>query len=276
MRPTTVSWKYGKLWIDGPVPLAAAVRAEQKRLEMIACLKGAAMRTERAENHQMVVGRTRLSRTQTGREVAELFSADTRLKFPELTLFDLSMLEMIDISPDELRAAGSDGIIRRYTAEFTESEKTNSRGRPYRDVVALHPINGTGSPVPAAQTIAADELIAEIRELRAAIEHIEDMLDMLLDRHTAQEQTGIAVAYADDPNADHVVEPNANQVEELVEPEQPHAELDARARFYQLAAAALRDHQVGSDVINAKVKLARETGWPAMAQELAELIDFRR
>jgi hypothetical protein len=48
---------------------------------------------------RMLCGSLQLNTTVKGTEIVELFSANTKLRYPALRLFDLSALEAIGIKP---------------------------------------------------------------------------------------------------------------------------------------------------------------------------------
>lgn len=96
---------------------------------------------------------TRVKRTSA--TTADLFAA--RHRFKDLTLFDLAELAAVGIDPAGL-AIGEEAPTRFY-ALWQHSAKLNSRGTPYKDIVALEPV---GSPA----TVASTDNSAIVVELR--------------------------------------------------------------------------------------------------------------
>jgi hypothetical protein len=108
-----------------------------------------------------LIGSVARGKTKKGEIVAHLFSTDTRLEFPVLVLFDLSMLEQVGIDPNALT---DEPVYRRFWGYYTESEKQTSKGNPYLDVKYLEPIGDAGSPGDLGEVMA--ELRAQTTELR--------------------------------------------------------------------------------------------------------------
>jgi hypothetical protein len=63
----------------------------------------------------VTIARVEVGATQAGKTVAELYSADTRLQYPVLILFDLAMLESVGIDPNAL-VTTRQPIHRRFVA----------------------------------------------------------------------------------------------------------------------------------------------------------------
>lgn len=118
-----------------------------------------------------LIGSVARGKTKKGEIVAHLFSTDTRLEFPALVLFDLSMLEQVGIDPNTL---DTDPVYRRFWAYYTLSEKTTSKGNPYKDVQYLEPLDA------AATTTSVDTsaILAELRHIRRAVEALAVTLGM--------------------------------------------------------------------------------------------------
>ena len=72
-----------------------------------------------------LIGSFKLTTTRGGRkEVVNLYSVDTRLSYPVLQLFDLSMLQDIGVDPNAL--APEETYHQRFWAYFRVSDKTKS------------------------------------------------------------------------------------------------------------------------------------------------------
>ena len=112
---------------------------------------------------KLLIGSFELNTTRSGRPVVDLYSTNTALQYPELKLFDLSALAAIDVDPNALTEG--ERIHARFWAYFTVSDKTNSAGRPYRDVAHLERLE---QPATATSTDTS-ALLAELREMRAIL-----------------------------------------------------------------------------------------------------------
>ena len=115
---------------------------------------------------RMMIGSLQLNSTTTGKQVADLFSSDTRLKYPVLRLFDLSELANVGLDPNELQPAQT--VHRRFWAYYVESDKTNQHGFRYKDVQYLEPIDTPAS----ATSVDTSALLDELRRIRIHLEAI--------------------------------------------------------------------------------------------------------
>ena len=107
------------------------------------------------------ITRLELSQTKSGKPVVNLFG-DSRLEYPILQLFDLSMLAAVCVDPNTLQE--NKPIYCTFTAHYTESDKLNQKGNPYKDIVKLE----ANSDQPPATSSQADSLLADIlMELKA-------------------------------------------------------------------------------------------------------------
>jgi len=153
-----------------------------------------------------LIGRVELGKTKSGKVVANLYSTDTRLEFPAMQLFDLSMLETVGIDPNTL---DQDPIHRRFWAYYTESEKTTSKGNPYRDCQYLELVkNGNSEPKTNSGTI-----LAEVRAIRA-------LLEILVSQRGSEVPR--VVLGADDENAEWIADAETRAEEQAI-----HDELEA-------------------------------------------------
>lgn len=114
---------------------------------------------------RILIGSIETSTTKAGKPIIDLFAADTRLSFPVLRLFDLSALITVGLDPNDLPAGRH--VIRFY-AYYTESEKTNERGNPYKDISHLELID---TPATTASTDTT-ALLAEMREIKAMLAQV--------------------------------------------------------------------------------------------------------
>jgi hypothetical protein len=112
---------------------------------------------------RMLIGSVQLNTTQSGKPVADLFTTDTRLEYPELRLFDLSELAQVGLDPNTI---GSKRVHKRFWAHYTVSPKVNGKGNQYRDVHHLEPLEHTLTTNESTDTT---ELLPEILEELKAI-----------------------------------------------------------------------------------------------------------
>lgn len=251
--------------------------------------KDSSMTTER-----FLIACTKLGTTKAGRAIAELYSTDTRLAFPVLILFDLSMLASVGLDPDALP---EDGVHKRFWAYYEESEKRTSKGNPYRDVVSLEP---ESQPTPADNTDTG-AIVNELRQIRMLLERITAQLDGDWNRSTVSRRRPSLSPSGDaepapspspqdtdqppvttQPTASAVVTQTTGAAGEpvtslpanhpgLYPADQPSipvpipGETEAQAimrEFYDLAGSSIQDGSVTTDDVNELVQIANDTGWP--------------
>jgi hypothetical protein len=117
---------------------------------------------------------TKLVRTDRTR--ADLYARGHQ--WPDLKLFDLSDLVDVGIDPDSLEIGLETPC--RFWAIYELSDKLNKAGNPYKDVIALDPIDK-----PATVTSTDNSaLLAELRTIRAMLERLVDAQERT-DRETA-------------------------------------------------------------------------------------------
>lgn len=103
---------------------------------------------------RMLIRRIRAAKTESGRTVAHLFT-NSRQRYPELVLFELSDLLTVGIDPDTLT---QDDTTCRFWAHYEISDKQNSAGNPYRNVLHLEAIDAPASTTSTDTTAILDEL----------------------------------------------------------------------------------------------------------------------
>jgi hypothetical protein len=105
---------------------------------------------------------TKLVRTEQAR--AELYAKGHQ--WPDLKLFDLSDLLDVGIAPNDLEIGQE--VPCRFWAIYELSAKLNRAGNPYKDVIALEPMDG-----PATSTSTdTSALLDELRAIRVLLESI--------------------------------------------------------------------------------------------------------
>lgn len=102
---------------------------------------------------------TKLVRRPDGK--ADLFGRGHRYK--DLTLFDVTDLADVGLNFEDLPV----GIEMpcRFWAVYEESEKLNQAGNPYKDIVALQPVDRLDTP----SSPDTDDLLQELREIKALL-----------------------------------------------------------------------------------------------------------
>lgn len=210
-----------------------------------------------------LIGRTQRGQTKSGKDVAELYSTDTRLEYPVLVLFDLSMLTTVGIDPNELTA---EPVHLRYWAHYEESEKKTSKGNPYLDVVFLEPIDAPASTT-STDTSA---IVAELRGIRADLVALHDLVARAWSPAQPEPAADSYIGTVDaDPAADEY--PHIAKVLHKRETngEAPPENGD-RLRFYDLAAQAQADGWPTQEQIDKMVgDVAATEGWLLAAECLA-------
>lgn len=87
-------------------------------------------------------------------------------KWPDLRLFDLSELAEVGLDPAALPIGQE--TPARFWAVYELSEKLNASGNPYKDVIALEPMDRPATTTSTDNTA----LLAELRAIRALLEVI--------------------------------------------------------------------------------------------------------
>ena len=91
-------------------------------------------------------------------------------QWKDLTLFDLS--DLVDVGIDYRVLPEGEDTPCRFWAHYSLSEKLNKAGNPYKDVVALEPID---KPATATSTDTT-ALLQELREIRHLLEGVAQVL----------------------------------------------------------------------------------------------------
>lgn len=148
-----------------------------------------------------LIARTEISTTQKGKPVADLFSTDARLQFPVLRLFDLSMLETVGIDPN---LAEGDSAVHRFWAYYTESDKLNAQGNPYRDVEYLEQVDTPAT----ATSVDGSAALGELRAIRALLVTVAQTLGVNPDTGELPARSPALMSYG---NGNHVGDNQAEQ-----------------------------------------------------------------
>ena len=108
------------------------------------------------------ITRVRRGRTKSGKVIAELRTANTRLEYPELRLFDLDALRQVGIDPNFLT---EEDVYCQFFANYELAKKLTSDGNPYKDIVSLEAIDA-----PATTTSTDNSaVIGELRAIKALL-----------------------------------------------------------------------------------------------------------
>jgi hypothetical protein len=110
------------------------------------------------------ITRVKAGATLAGQPVAELYSHDTRLRFPFLTLFDMSELLTVAINPADLKK--DEYTLCNFWGHYELSTtKKTSEGNPYKDVIRLESI---GAPATTTSTDTT-AMLGELRAIKALL-----------------------------------------------------------------------------------------------------------
>ncbi len=195
-----------------------------------------------------LITRVKKSQTTTGKTVVDLYSR--RLEFPVLRLFELA--ELADVGIDHTQLDGQEMHVK-FWAYYQESEKTNGRGNPYKDVLYLEPTDGQDTGDDPDLLDALQTLIDETRAIKALLQQIVGQ--------TAAPDPAPAPA---DPNAHlahllHKPDPTAP-------PPDPNPDAD---HFFTLSAQAAADGLDQATIDQILTQIAGNHGFPLAAQCLA-------
>ena len=142
-----------------------------------------------SDTNRYLITRIKRRNTLNGKPVVDLFAGgkDSKLRFPVLTLFDLSELVVVGIDPNELREGQE--VNCRFWAYYTESDKRNKDGNPYRDVDHLEalaaPAGGESANVDAVME-AMDRVYDELGEVKGELATLRQEIDAVFNLLTAQ------------------------------------------------------------------------------------------
>jgi hypothetical protein len=192
-----------------------------------------------SEEKRELIVRLRRGETRKGdRPVIEMWNDHPGLEFPVLRMLDVYKLFEVGIDPNKLEEG--EELITRFYAYYTESDKLNKDGNPYRDVTRLEAI----APPKSTAHQALDAMVALLRQIDQRLAVTNGLLEALV-----EEGGGISVSYSR--------EHNGSAVALTPEPEQPAApapepqpkqadeppvlsEDQARRRFGKQAGPAVR------------------------------------
>jgi hypothetical protein len=186
---------------------------------------------------------TKLVRTG---ERADLYAHGHRYK--DLTLFDLSDLADVGIDYNALETGVETPC--RFWAIYEESDKLNKANNPYKDIVALEPID---KPATSTSTDTS-AIVGELRAIKALLQQILGQIGATPSGDPHQLPTPPGPKTADSGNPQSPV---------------PHTDRDG---FYTLAATAITNglHQ---DDIDAILSATNGQGWDLATRCLAAAME---
>jgi len=93
------------------------------------------------EEKRYLITKVLANTTKAGKPIVQLFAGGehSRLAYPVLSLFDPAMLLQVGVNPEKLPEHCA------FYAYYTESEKTNAKGNPYKDIIRLESAVATGT-----------------------------------------------------------------------------------------------------------------------------------
>lgn len=206
---------------------------------------------------KFLIAKVHAGKTKAGKAVANLYSNDTRLVFPVLVLFDISMLSTVGIDPNEI----AQPVYTRFWAYYNTSDKLRSSGKPYLDVLYLEPIDSPATSSP----MDGDAILRELQAIKGIL------IGM----------AGSSATQAPDvPAPQRTPEPAAAPAPDNNRPERPKkaapemTEARAREEFYTIASQAVPAGQIGFDRVNELAeRQANGTGWNAALAALTAELD---
>lgn len=220
---------------------------------------------------RFLIAKTKLGKTLAGKPVGHLYSTDTRLRYPVLILFDLSMLKSVGIDPNTL---DEQGVVGRYWAYYEESTtKKTSKGRPYLDVLYLEPID---KPATSTSTDTS-ALLVELREIKNLLQYLVNRL--IDDSPPATSPRSPAPSPAPAPAPDDHQDDNNDHFADVTLTDTPPPEAadpklsanEAREKFYALTVAA--DGVVEQRQINALLTYANSYSFADALVKLQNLVE---
>jgi hypothetical protein len=224
----------------------------------------------------MLITKVELGETETGKPVVEMYGNNGRLKYPELRLFELSELSVVGVDPNSL----DDGEVRyaRFWAYYTESDKLNQHGNPYRDVVRLEPLESVPIGPTAFDGEMNSAILAEVQAIKQQIGELCRMFELAFFAGSLERPLQAAEPEAIPEPPPEFEEPEATSP--APEPETDRAtpppldEGQAKRQFSRLAGPAIRDGKIDASAVNELTSAisAGATNWRDALQQLREKV----
>lgn len=217
---------------------------------------------------RFLIAKTKLGKTLAGKPVGHLYSTDTRLRYPVLILFDLSMLKSVSIDPNTL---DEQGVVGRYWAYYEESTtKKTSKGRPYLDVLYLEPID---KPATSTSTDTS-ALLVELREIKNLLQYLVHRLDgddPPPQAASPQPPDPPPAPDQQDDDDDHFADVSLSDVPPPEAADPKLSANEAREKFYALTVAA--DGVVEQRQINALLTYANSYSFADALAKLENIVE---
>jgi hypothetical protein len=224
---------------------------------------------------KLLITKLIVSDTTTGKRVALLFSSDTRLRFPSLTLFDLTMLADVGIDPNALKKG--EEVRKRFWAHWQTSQKENQRGNLYKDVVTLSAFEGDSTPQP---TTDLDPVIELIQDVLDELHELHAKLDLLLEAIPVpprdEADDALAATAGASPDDPFTATDNLNLAIPTLPPPPPGDTLPsgqhgAMTLFYQIAGPALATGKISYSVLKT-ICPSQKGNWIAALAQLQQIL----
>lgn len=234
------------------------------------------------------ITRVRRGRTKSGKIVAELRTANTRLEYPELILFDLDALRQVGIDPNQLT---EEDVYCQFFANYELSEKLTSNGTPYRDIVSLEAIDAPASVTSTDNSALLGELRAMKALLLELVASSEQSRSLLARLATLPPMPAGPVAVAKQKRlrvAKHATDHAKPEFAPPAKPDPPAGvntaadpqatdpiptKPEARQAFYDLLGQAISDGRITPDDGNALIATANDKGWNVALAALQERLN---
>lgn len=206
------------------------------------------------------INRIKLDATLSGKPVVHLHAPGAQYaQFPVLYLFNAGLLAAVGIDPNGLEP-GEDIHVNLW-AHFEVSEKLNSKGNPYKDVISLERVDALATTTSTDTT----EILGELRAIKALLLNLATSSPSpATERIRTLNHVGSAKDPQAPPEVGQATEPEPTPTPELTEAE-------ARTEFYELTGPAII---AGADpqAINDLTALANGSGWNEALVGLKELL----
>jgi hypothetical protein len=209
---------------------------------------------------------TKLVRTSADR--ADLFGRGHQYK--DLTLFDISDLADVGIEYEDLPIGQETPC--RFWALYTESEKLNQSGNPYKDVVGLEAID---RPAQASSGVSDGAVLEELRGINERLDKILLMLEYAAN--------GRAEPRSERPETGGYKPPPANETLPDEPPAAPPAkqsdappldDAEAKRQFFKLTGPSIQAGKIDSGAVNELIKQVSlgNMNWGDALRQLTALV----
>ncbi len=186
-------------------------------------------------------------------------------RFPEIYVFDISSLSDAGIDYASL-PVGVETPCRLW-ALYTESDKLNKAGQPYRDLIAVEPFRPNGHAQDTASDLDLTDILSELRAIRILLEQVVGQKAIIPD---ADDEPSLPDDPPDDTWPEEPVP--AEQLRREVATEKgngngagkgasPLSDEEAKREFFKLAGPAIIQKRIGADRVNELAQEGRMKGF---------------